>query len=292
MRVTDASAYTAIRKQIMHAREQVTIAQERAGTGLRVQKPSDDPVAAAAARRETSRKALADAGLKTTEHASMQLQGSDEALDDVFEALTGARQIAIEGSSSSMSDENRRAAAGEVRKIREQMVALGNTNVAGRYVFAGFRDQEPAFETDGTFVGDASTREVQAMPGLRVAASISGAAVFGTDTDSSVFKTLDDLAAALESNDRDAVNSTLTAFGLHEERVIGARSQIGSMMGGVQVAQSIADRHSYRAELELARLTQADEITSITDLLQAKSTLEKALSVAQQIPVGSLAGGK
>lgn len=292
MRVTDSSVFDSIRRQVMRARKDLAVAQDQAGTGLRVQKPSDDPVAAAAARREKARKALADAGLRSADHAQMQLEGADEALSDIYDGLARARELAVEASSSTLDDENRRAAAIEVRKIREQMVALGNTNVAGRYVFAGFKDQAPAFASDGTFVGDQTTKEIQAMPGLKVAASISGDAVFGNGQDDDIFSTLDALVGALEANDPDAVRGTLGALNTNHERVLSARSQVGALLDGVEMARSVADRHAYRAELEIGRLVEVDEISAATDLLRAKSALETALTVAQQIPVGSLAGGK
>jgi flagellar hook-associated protein 3 FlgL len=292
MRVTDASVFESIRRQVMRARKDVAVAQEQAGTGLRVQKPSDDPVAAAAARRESSRKALAEAGMKSADHAQMQLEGADESLSDVFEGLTRAHELAVEAATTTLSDENRRASASEVRKIREQMVALGNTNVAGRYVFGGFRDQESPFQADGTFVGDTTTKEMQAMPGLKVAASISGSTVFGSaDEADNVFATLDSLVEALENNDPEAVRGTLTGLQRNEERVLSARTQVGALLDGVEMARSVADRHAYRAELEIGRLVEVDEISAVTDLLRAKSALESALTVAQQIPVGTLAGG-
>jgi flagellar hook-associated protein 3 FlgL len=291
MRVSDSSVFDSIHRQIMGARKAFTVAQEQAGSGLRVQKPSDDPVAASAARREISRKALAEAGVKSSDHAQMQLEGTDEALGDIFEGLSRARELAVEASSSTLSDENRRAAAIEVSKIRDQMVALGNTNVAGRYIFGGFKDQVPPFEADGTFVGDSTTKEVQAMPGLRVAASISGTTVFGTGQGNDIFATLDALVGALESNDAEAVRNTLPDLNVNEERVLSARSHVGALLDGVEMAHNVADRHAYRAEGEISRLLAVDEITAATDLLRAKSALEAALAVAQQIPVGTLAGG-
>jgi len=292
MRVTDSSSYEGIRKTLTSTREKMAKAQEAAGSGLRVQKPSDDPVAAAAARRETSRKTLAEAGMKATEQASAQLEGTDEALGSVSDALASVRELAVQGSTGSFSDENRRNAAFEVRKIRDQMVALGNTNVAGKYVFAGYADQSPAFDASGSFVGDASTKEVQAMPGVRVPASIDGKTAFGVGEPDDLFTTLDQLATALESNDVSGVRASLTGIDKNENRVLSARSQVGAMMDGVQVANAVADRHAFRATLEKSRLVEADEITAAADLMQAKSALEKAVAVAGQIQVGGLLGGK
>ena len=47
------------------------------------------------------------------------------------------------------------------------MISTANTSVAGKYVFAGYRDQTPPFDANGQFVGDDSTREIEAMPNVR-----------------------------------------------------------------------------------------------------------------------------
>jgi len=292
MRVTDSAAFENVKRQVTKAREGVLTAQQQAGTGLRVQKPSDDPVAAASARRETSRKALADAGVSATDAATTQLEGTDAALNDVFAQLTSARDLALENSSSTASAENRTAAATQVRMIREQMVALGNTNVGGHYVFAGYRDQSPAFATNGNFVGDNSSKEVQALPGLRVKTSISGEQVFGSDAPDSMFTALDKLASALDSNDPDAVRDTLKDLDANQNRVLAARSQVGGMLDGAKVAGAVASQHSYQAELQVSKLVEVDEIAAATNLVQAQNALNSALAIAQQMPTGGLVGGK
>jgi flagellar hook-associated protein 3 FlgL len=292
MRVTDSSVFDSVKRQVLKAREGVLTAQQQAGTGLRVQKPSDDPVAAASARRETSRKALADAGVAATDAATTQLEGTDSALNDVFSQLTSARDLALENASSTASAENRTAAASQVRMIRDQMVALGNTNVGGHYVFAGYRDQSPAFAANGDFVGDTSTKEVQAMPGLHVKASISGDKVFGSDAPDSMFSALDKLASALDANDPDAVRDTLKDLDTNQSRVLAARSQVGGMLDGAQVAGAVASQNSYQAKLQVGRLVEVDEVTAATNLVQAQNALNSALAIAQQIPTGGLVGGK
>ncbi|MDB4991097.1 MAG: flagellar hook-associated protein 3 [Myxococcaceae bacterium] len=291
MRVSDNATFESIRRQVNSAHQGVLTAQGQASSGLRVAKPSDDPVAAAAARRETSRKALADASKSATDTASTLLQGSDDALNDVYNGLTSVRDLALQGSSSTMSAQDRSAAAIQVRSIREQMVALGNTNVAGRYVFAGFSDKAPAYASDGTFTGDGSTKQVQASPGLRVPASIPGTAIFGTGS-TTIFQQLDKLSAALDANDTDAIKASYDALDQNQSRVLDARSQLGSMMNNVTVAGSVAERVSATAQIQVTHLVGMDDVAAATNLMQAKSTLDKAITIAQQIPTSSLAGGK
>ena len=291
MRVSDASAYDSMRASIMRARSEATKAQDAASTGLRVQKPSDDPYAAAAARRETSRRVLAEAAVSNTDVARTLVNTTETAVSGVYEGLDSARELALEGSSSGISDENRRVLAVQVRKIRDQMVATGNTNVSGKYVFAGLRDNVPPFQPDGTFVGEESSPDVQVMPNLSLPTSVNGLAVFGEGADS-VFTTLDNLANALETGDAGTVRNSLSAIDANQERVSKELTRVGGMMENVDTVRAVADRHVTRAQTETARLIEGDPFAAATDLLRARTALETAIAVAQQIPVGGLAGGR
>lgn len=286
MRVSDNAKFASITKNVTRAQGDFLSAQEKAGSGLRVAKPSDDPVAAAQARREASRKVLGEAGIAAADAATDQLSGADNALGDVFEGLTRARELALQGASDTSSKENRISIAEEMRKIRDQMVSLGNTKVGDKYVFAGFRDQTPPFEASGAFVGDGSTKEVQPVPGMRVAASISGASVFGNGTGNDAFSTLDQVIAGLENNDPEQIRGQLVNLEAGQDRVVKARSVVGSLMDSVELGRNVADQQQARASTQIASLTEADTVQSAMQLLQAKNALEAALAVAQQIPQG------
>ncbi|HEY6881829.1 MAG TPA: flagellar hook-associated protein FlgL [Polyangiales bacterium] len=286
MRVSDNAKFENIRRNVTRAQSDMLKAQEQAGSGLRVAKPSDDPVAAAAARRENARKALGAAGMSSADAATDQLTGADNALDDVYTGLTRARELALQASTDTTSAENRTALAQEMRKIREQMVSLGNTKVGGRYVFAGYRDQTPPFEADGNFVGDGSTKEVQPVPGMRVSASVSGAEVFGNGSGNDMFSTLDSLISAFENNDSAGARAQLDNLQANEDRVSKARSTVGAMMDSVELGRNVAEQQQARATNQIHNLTEMDEVSAATNLLQAKNALEAALAIAQQIPQG------
>jgi flagellar hook-associated protein 3 FlgL len=288
MRVTDASAYAALNKRLSAARNDVATAQDRASSGLKVAKPSDDPVAYAAARRENNKKMLADAGVRATELANTQLVGADEALGTGTDAIARAKEIALQGGSEAMGPDQRRDLALQVRQIHDQMVALANTEVAGSFVFGGYRDETAPFDAAGQYTGSAAGKEVSAYPGLKAAASLPGTEAFGTSAGDNVFSTLEMLAQALENNDTTTTRAMIGNLDNDEKRIITARSRLGSMMDGVETAGAVADRYSFSAQSEAARLTQVDEISAVTDLLKAKGALDAALAVAQQMPTGGL----
>jgi flagellar hook-associated protein 3 FlgL len=288
VRISDSYVFASLNKHLTRTKGDLAVAQERASSGLRVGKPSDDPVAYAAAQRERSKQALAEAGMKGADLALTQLSGADEALSTATDSLARAKELALAGASDTMGSEQRHNLAEEVRKIREQLVTLGNTQVAGSYVFAGHRDDQPPYDNAGTFSGDSTVKEVSAFPGMRVAGSISGEDAFGVAGNSDVFGALDNLVAALESNDATAVRNALPGVDTSERRLLSTRSRLGSMMDGVQTARSVADRYSYSAEVEAGRLTEIDEVDAVGALLKAKNAMEIALQTAQQIPTGGL----
>lgn len=287
MRVTDRQAFDTMNRQITNARTNTMKAQEQASSGLKVARPSDDPVAAAAARRENARKVYAESGARNTQAATLSLETSESALGDAFDLLGEASARAVEGSSDSLNAENRRALAIEVRRIRETMISTANTNIDGKYVFAGYRDHDAPYAADGEFTGDESTREIEVMPNVRLKTSVSGPSVFG-EAGSDAFKVLDDLATALESNDGAGARSAIGLLQQAQERVSEQRSKVGAMMDSADMARNVSERHALSATTEVGRLTEIDEFEAATNLLRARSALDAAVAVAQQIPVGSL----
>lgn len=287
MRVTDSQAFEAMRRQVGQARSNTMKAQEQASSGLKVARPSDDPVAAAAARRQNAYKVFADSAAKNADVANDHLSASDQALSDAVQSLSDARAAAVGGSTSSVTDENRRALAVEVRRIREAMLNTANTNVGGKYVFAGYRDQQAPFDASGTFVGDDSVREIETLPGVRQKASVSGTAAFG-EAGNDVFSVLDKLATDLESGNVDGIRGAITSIDQASARAFTAQAQVGAMMNTATMARTLSERHAFNATNEISRLTEVDEFEAATNLVKARSALDAAVAVAQQIPVGGL----
>jgi flagellar hook-associated protein 3 FlgL len=288
MRVSDANVFSALNRRLNTARADMAEAQERAGTGKRVGKPSDDPVAYAAARRENNKRALAEAGIRNAEVASAQLNTADEALGMATDAIASAKALAITGGSGALGAEQRQALAGQVDQIRAELISLGNTQVAGVYVFGGYADDRPPFDANGVFVGDRSTKEVTTYPGVKASASMPGEDAFGIGGQGDVFSALEALSTALNNNDQAGVRASLSGLADCESRMITARARVGAMSDGVEAASAVADRYSYSAKVEASRLTEIDEVSAVTDMLKAKAALEAATATANELPTGGL----
>lgn len=106
-------------------------------TGKQVSEPSDDP--ARIAQDLSVRTAIDATGQqsKNVQSAISELTTTDSALSSLTSVLQSARQLAIQGSSDTLTAQQRAAIGSQIDQLLQQSVAIGNTTYAGRYVFAG-----------------------------------------------------------------------------------------------------------------------------------------------------------
>jgi flagellar hook-associated protein 3 FlgL len=256
-------------------------------------KPSDDPAAAAAARRENERIARAEATMRAVDAGRAALEAADGALDAVSSVLVRAREIAVQASNATISAADRASAAQEIASLRDEVIRLGNTEAAGRYVFAGYLDETPPFTTAGAYVGDGAVRQIEIAPGVVASTGVSGSGAFGTSGGTDILAALDALRVALETNDVPTVVASIDTVEAGHDQVIQARASVGALLGTLQVATAAAERTRDRAIATRDRLVGADTMEALSDLVRAQQALEVAVQVAAQLPpTGLLQGGR
>jgi flagellar hook-associated protein 3 FlgL len=106
-------------------------------TGKQLQDPSDDP--ARIAQDLTLHSAIDATNQQSTnvQSAVSELTTTDSALSSLTSVLQSARQLAIQGSTDNLTDQQRTAIGNQIDQLLQQSIAVGNTSYAGRYIFAG-----------------------------------------------------------------------------------------------------------------------------------------------------------
>src|SRR5882757_1946689 len=122
------------------ARDEAQAAASQASTGIRVQHPWDDPGAAGLIVRRRADVERMDAIGKVASRARDELDGTDAALGSMNDLLMRGRELAIQLANDTYSPEQRAAAGEEVKALLQQAISVGNTRVAGRYIFGGTQD--------------------------------------------------------------------------------------------------------------------------------------------------------
>lgn len=174
-RITDAMLYNKADRSMNRSRKTMIENQEKAVTGKRINRPSDDPQALMRVMGVNAKIDRNEQTQKNMEIAISHLSVTDSALAELTDVLTRAKELAIQMSNSSnQSSDAFQAAKSEVESLFYQVVQIGNSRVGDHYVFGGFKNDRPPFDVDGNFFGDDGSIQIELQPGQRVSMNISG----------------------------------------------------------------------------------------------------------------------
>lgn len=155
---------------------------EQLATGQRVNRLSDDPVAAARIQ-ELERAVSQQSGyVDNIGRAQQRLAIEENALAAAGTVVRRVRELAVQASNDTTGEEGRRLIAVEMRQRLDELKAIGNSqNGEGEFIFAGAQSQSRPFVEAGgviSYLGDSVQRELLIGPGTTIAEGDTGDAVF------------------------------------------------------------------------------------------------------------------
>ena len=132
----------------------------------------------------------------------------------------------------------------EVTQLRDQMISLGNTQIAGKYIFGGFVSDQPPFDATGNFNGTDDQVNIQVDQGSYIAINYSGGKLLrgGTPAGSSgtdVIGVLNNLITALNNNDVSGVGSSISGLDSSLNQIQAAQGDVGARENRLQNADNI-----------------------------------------------------
>ena len=153
--------------------------QTQLATGLRINSPGDDPVAAAQAELARSRLTRLAQDQRSTQLATGLLSAADTALAEGVNLLQSVRESLVAAGNGSYNASDRQALALQLRSARERMLALANTrDGAGGFVFAGQGSSDAPMGGGGAPAYSAAAGVQRIGEQGRYAATVDGRASF------------------------------------------------------------------------------------------------------------------
>jgi flagellar hook-associated protein 3 FlgL len=275
--------YERATRQIGGLREQANDLQNQIGSGERLSRSSDDPVAASRLRTLARRERLAEVDQLNSNRAMDDLQLTDEALGSLTDLTARAKELAMQAANGTLGGEQRQLLKAEIDGVRESMLLVANgRNGAGQALFGG---QAPglAYQDTGAglaYVGTGTAESVGIGDGQTVTRAMTGPEVFGFKVDGTqtdMFAVLGQLSAALADPTADhtaAGQAAMTGIDAGLEKITTAQTIVGSRMGWIEV---IGDRRTTTGELvadERKAIGGADLATTMTRLQEVMTVLE------------------
>lgn len=280
MRVTAAQVY---RSQLLRLRKRSSEsarAQEVATSGRRLVRPSDDPVGAARSLRV--RDMLGDVETARGKIATVhrELTHEETAIAGMTDVLSRVKELAVQMASPVADAGSRAAAASEVDGLRSQLIALANTDVAGRRLFGGSQIGSDPFDAAGNYLGDTAPVSVEIYNTSTVQVTMDGSQLIGgTGGGPDILQVLDDFSTALNANDITGVQNTLDPLTDSIDWVVQQRSLIGARMDLVErLDDHLQDVESSLVD-ERSAIEEADVVEAYSEVVRTKTAFESALQV-------------
>lgn len=284
MRITEGMLTSTMQAQIAKGQARSADASSALSSGYRIDAPSDDPVAAYAARRVEHEMGALEDMEKRSESVTGRLTPTEAALGEASDRLLRAHEIAITMANGTYTADEREGAAAEVRQIKESLLGLANTRVNGVHLFGGRAEDAPPFDAAGAYVGDPGAREVEVAPGLFIEATVAGDTAFsGAGGGVDVFAEVEALFTALMTDDGAAIAATVETLEEGRDQLTAARADVGARLAVVGRATELTGR--FRDSLLARRrdLLETDVAETASELAGAQQVLEAAVSVGRRL---------
>lgn len=137
--------------------------QQQLSTGKKVNKPSDDPVAAARILKLDQELQRSETYGRNANLADNRLKQEESTLASAVDIIQRVRELTVQAGNGSLSANDRQSISAELKERLGQLANIANTrDASGEYIFSGFQGSTPAFaqNDDGKWV----------LPGRRRAA--------------------------------------------------------------------------------------------------------------------------
>lgn len=273
--------------------------QEQLSTGQRVNRPSDDPLAA---RRAISAQAEIN---KYTQYltnistAGPQLTESETSIQTSIDRVQRARELALQGANGTNAQSNRDQIAIEVNQLLEGLLVESNHQTNGRYIFGGTRTLAAPFEatrdvngdiTAVSYAGNDTQFELEIQDGVRVPVNQTGSDIYGTTGPAGVdvFQMLIDLRDNLRSNDQAGIQDRLAEMDLADDQLGIGLAAIGSVQNRMAGVDDDLRTQINQQQQVLSDNVDADIAEVIINLNAQNNAFQAALNAGANVIQPSL----
>lgn len=275
--------YERARTDMNSLRAQAEKIQTQIGSGARLARSSDDPVAASRLRSLARTEKLAHIDATNASRATSDLNIADATLSNIADAIGRARVLATQAANDTLSDDQRATIGKELDAIHDTLVSLANTRDSSGHALFGGENASDAYVLDplgnAVYVGTGRSGDLPLGEGQTVTRSLTGPEFLGFSVDGSptdLMTTVKSLALALQagSDAPSAARGALDALSAGLEAVTTGQTIVGTRLAWLELT---TDRRTSMSELrasEQAQVGGADVAASVVRLQEMLVVLE------------------
>jgi flagellar hook-associated protein 3 FlgL len=292
MRVATQSIYRGIQESIWRLSRELKKMEDKVSSGKNFNRPSDNPVAVVHSLGLRSKLARIEQYQKNMDTGQVWLDMNETVLNQVSKVAARAQDIALRLSSGTQTAEVRAMAVSEIEQLLDEAIALGNTQLNGKYIFGGYRTDVPPFARSVSggvenvvYQGDGNDFQVQIGPDETMTAGKNGETVF---MDSDLFAGLRDLKQAIADNDQTAIENQSAVLQEATDYFNAQVSDVGIRQSRLKIKEEIFSQFNLQLQNQVDDLENVDYSRAILELKEKQTAYEVALAAAAKISEVSL----
>ncbi len=307
MRAVEANWYRDFLFNLSNTKNRYDKSISQTTSGKKLNHLSDNPSDMAYVLTLRSKIGQIDQFQKNIETGLSFLKISESALNSVQNAMTTVVSLGEQGASETSDPAARQILADRLDEIRDEILNYANTEVNGKYVFAGSAADTPPYAKAAdtvdpvsgvtipgvvTYDGNSDTISIQADFSVTLPTNVPGNQVFGengvAEPPYDVFQHLSNLIEGLRENDT-------TAIGNEVSNMKPLVNQLGNAMGkygnwSAQMDQIKGMLKSFKTSLtsKMSSLEDANMAEAISNLAREEVALQVTLQSGSRIQRYSL----
>ncbi|WP_010681195.1 flagellar hook-associated protein FlgL [Acetivibrio cellulolyticus] len=271
--------------------------QEKLATGKKITVPSDDPVVAARALKLRTDVSQIKQHKTNVNDAMSWLEITESALTNVGDILQRARELAVQGSSSSATKDDTQKIEQEVAQLRNQLIQVGNSTYAGRYVFSGFKTDTKLINDDGTFAIDVDNTEsiiyeIGVSDNINI--NVTGGDLFNaggvatTGSTGQLVQTFDKYISSLNSGNHELIGNSITDLDNNINNLLRIRAGVGARYNRLELTSNRLDNDEINFTKLMSENEDVDQAENIMLLKSEENVYKASLSGGAKIIQTSL----
>lgn len=280
MRITNSILQRTAVGGVARGLQQLEEATRRVTTGLRVERPSDDPAATSAILSASGSLRAIEQYTRNLAAAGSRLAVEDDVLGQLGDLLARARELGVGQAGDTATPATRQGARREVDAILDSVRALGNTRLGDSWVFGGDEPHRPPFSDDPARPVPGGEAVLEVGPGRYLPGAHSARTIFG-DTD--VMDTLAALSEALDSDDRPAIAAALGRLDSAQASVQELVAEVGARANRTEVTRENLAALEFNLRVQRSDLQEVELEEAISKLVRQQVGYQTALAANARI---------
>jgi len=271
--------------------------QMQLADGKALHAPSDDPIKVGRSLRFSTSLELNNQYTQNAQDAISWMNSSDDNMQDLSAIMINIKEQVVNASNGTNPTAAVQTIGEAVDNMINQMINIGNSQLGGRYIFAGQNDKTPPFTRNGDTIiynGDNEKISMPINPGEATpsqdSVNLTGTDVFGPGLQilNHLIEIKDHLKSGTADDQKWLSNEGLKYLDEDHSEMLQSQTKLGTRMSMFEMAKTMLDSSNTIISGDQATNDSIDVAKGIIDYKNAENVYKTALQIGARIMPMSL----